>query len=132
MSRGVILAAGIAALMAPLPASAFTAKNGMVAVQISPTEIAVPHDSRGRETDYWCAAGDFADRVMRVDGATRMWRASPKPREAGVGITFTLDPAKKAEGAGLSSFGSGPKDGSISVSAAAGNHCRKIWPFIAD
>ncbi|WBU54219.1 hypothetical protein [Paracoccus sp. SCSIO 75233] len=119
----------LAFLLFPLQAAAFTAQNGMTAVQISPTEIAVDYHSRRDETDYWCAAGDFAQRVMDAPGKTRIWRASPKPRKAGGGIVFTLDPARKAEGAGLSSFGSGPRDGSISVAMAVGNHCRVIRPI---
>jgi hypothetical protein len=115
-------------MLLPLPASAFTARNGMEAQQISPTEIAVPFESRRRDTDYWCAAGDLANRVMRKSGDTRIWRASPKPRKAGQGIVFTLDPAKQAKGAGISNFGSGPKDGSISLGMAVGNYCRIISP----
>ncbi len=91
-------------LLLPLPAAAFTAQNGMVAHATGPTEIAVPYDAGRMETDYWCAAGDLAERVMGKPGKTRIWRASPKPRKAGQGILFTLDEAKKAEGAGLSGF----------------------------
>ncbi|MBU3029916.1 hypothetical protein [Paracoccus marinaquae] len=117
-------------LLLPLPAAAFTAQNGMTAMQVGPTEIAVPFDSPRQDTDYWCAAGDFAERVMKLPGKTRIWRASPKPRKAAEGILFTLDPAQKAEGAGLSHFGSGPRDGSIPVGMAVGNFCRppiRLW-----
>ncbi|MDB6176337.1 hypothetical protein PAF17_02335 [Paracoccus sp. Z330] len=117
------------ALLLPLPAAAFTAINGMKVQQISPTEIAVELDVRRIETQYWCAAGDFAKRALGLDGKTRMWRASPKPRKAGHGMTFTLDPAKKTANAGPSQFGSGPKDGSVSVAMAAGNYCRMEYPF---
>lgn len=100
-------------LMLPVSAAAFTAQNGMRAAQVGPAEIAVAHEVRRDDTEYWCAAGDFARRVLGQPGKTRIWRATPKPRLAGEGIVFTLDPAKKAEGAGLSQFGSGPRDGSI-------------------
>lgn len=119
----------LALLLLPAPAAAFTARNGMTAVQSGPTEIAVIHEVRRGDTDYWCAAGDFAQRVMGVPGNTRIWRASPKPRGAGDGIVFTLDPAKAAEGAGLSQFGSGPRDGSIPVSMAVGSFCRVVVPL---
>lgn len=119
-------------LLIPTGAAAFTAKNGMVAMQISPTEIAVAHEVRRDDTDYWCAAGDFAQRVLDQPGKTRIWRATPKPREAGKGIVFTLDPARKAEGAGLSQFGSGPRDGSMSVAMAATNFCRLRFPYWLD
>lgn len=114
----------LAFLCLPTSALAFIAKNGMQATQISPTEIAVEYEARQADTDYWCAAGDYVKRVLKQPGATRLWRATPKPRKAGQGIVFTLDPAKKAEGAGVSQFGKGPRDGSLSVSLAATNFCK--------
>ncbi|MFC3169398.1 hypothetical protein [Paracoccus fontiphilus] len=119
----------LAALLLPLPAAAFTAQNGMTAVQTGPSEITVIHEVRRGDTAYWCAAGDFAQRAMGLPGRTPLWRASPKPRRAGHGIVFTLDPAKAAPGAGLSQFGSGPRDGSIPLGMAVGSFCRSEWPF---
>lgn len=119
-------------LFLPISADAFLARNGMTATQIGPTEIAVAHEVRRDATDYWCAAGDFARQVLGQPGKTRIWRATPKPREAGKGIVFTLDPAHKAEGAGLSQFGSGPRDGSLSVGMAVSNFCRLRIPFWVD
>lgn len=112
----------------PLPAAAFTAQNGMTATQFGPTEIAVLHEVKRGDTDYWCAAGDFAQRALGLPGRTRLWRASPEPRGAGEGIVFTLDPARQAPGSGLSQFDAGPRDGSVSVAMAAGNYCRIIVP----
>ena len=117
----------MALLALPLPAHAFTARNGMEARQVDATDIAVPF-----EADYWCAAGDLAQQVMNQPVATRIWRASPKPREAGQGILFTLDPARQAQGAGLSQFGSGPRDGALSIGQAVASHCRIIIPFIRE
>lgn len=119
-------------LMLPMPAAAFTAQNGMRATQVGPTEIAVAHEVKRDDTDYWCAAGDFARHVLGQPGQARLWRATPKPRGAGEGIVFTLDPARKAEGAGLSQFGSGPRDGSLSVGMAVGSFCRTDLPFWSD
>ena len=119
-------------LALPLPANAFTARNGMDARQVDATDIAVAFQSGSADTDYWCAAGDLAQRVMNQPVATRIWRASPKPREAGQGILFTLDPARQAQGAGLSQFGSGPRDGALSVGQAVASHCRIIIPFIRE
>lgn len=96
---------------------------------ITPTEIVVVHQAKRDDTDYWCAAGDFAQRALGLPEKTRLWRASPKPRQAGKGIVFTLDPAQQAPGAGLSQFGAGPRDGSLSLGMAVGNHCRIIVPF---
>ncbi|RDW14120.1 hypothetical protein [Paracoccus thiocyanatus] len=122
----------IAALILPLPAAAFTARNGMTATQVGPTEIAVAHRMRRDDTDYWCAAGDFAQRALDLPGQTRIWRATPKPRQAGQGIVFTLDPANKAEGAGVSAFGGGQRDGSLSVGMAVGSFCRSFIPYWRD
>ena len=119
----------IVLLMLPLPAAAFTARNGMEVAQAGPTGIAVAFRSGRSDTDYWCAAGDYAQRVLNQPVGTRLWRASPKPREAGAGILFTLDPAERSEGAGLSQFGGGPRDGAISVGAAVSGHCRVIVPL---
>lgn len=118
----------VALLLLPTTATAFTAQNGMTATRIGPTEIAVRHEVQRDDTDYWCAAGDFARRILMLPGATRLWRATPKPRRAGEGLVFTLDPANKAEGAGLSSFGAGPRDGSIPIGMAAVNFCRVRRP----
>lgn len=116
-------------MLAPMPAAAFLAQNGMTATQISPTEIAVDYHPRRDDVDYWCAAGDLLQRGLGVPGKTRLWRASPKPRGAGQGVLFTLDEARKAEGAGLSDYGSGPRDGSISVAMAVGSYCRDRMPY---
>lgn len=118
-----------ASLLLPLPASAFTAQNGMTAFQTGPTEITVIHESKRSDTDYWCAAGDLAQRMMGLRGDTRLWRASPKPRRAGEGIVFTLDARNAAKGAGLSQFGAGRRDGSIPLAMAVGSHCRIIVPY---
>ena len=115
-------------LLLPVPGAAFIASNGMSARQISPTEIEVDHDARGNDTDYWCAAGDFVRKELRASDRTRIWRATPKPRKAGQGIVFTLDPQRKAEGAGLSQFGSGPRDGSLSAGMAVRHYCRLYVP----
>ena len=115
-------------LALPLPAAGFTARNGMEAAQVGPTEIAVAFRSGRSDTDYWCAAGDFAQRAMGMPVVTRLWRASPKPRGTGEGIVFTLDPERQAEGAGLSQFGAGPRDGAISLGAAVAGHCQRELP----
>lgn len=119
-------------LTVPLPAGAFTARNGMTADRAGPTEIAVTFAAGRADTDYWCAAGDYAQRALGQPVGTRLWRASPKPRRSGAGILFTLDPAKQAPGAGLSQFGEGPRDGALSVGQAVAGHCRVVVPFWGD
>lgn len=117
-------------LTLPLPAAGFTARNGMEAAQVGPTEIAVAFHSGRADTDYWCAAGDFAQSVLGLQVVTRLWRASPKPRGAGEGIVFTLDPARQAPGAGPSQFGTGPRDGAMSLGAAIAGHCPVVLPLL--
>ena len=116
-------------LLMPLPVAAFTAQNGMSAVRTGPADITVLHEVRRDDTDYWCAAGDFVQRALGLPGRTPLWRASPKPRGAGRGIVFTLDPARQAEGAGLSQFGREPRDGSIPAAMATGSFCRRVVPL---
>ncbi len=125
--KTLALAAALASL--PISAVAFTAQNGMHVQQTGPGDMAVGYWSLASETDYWCAAGDYAARVLGVPSATRLYRATPKPRGRAQGIVFTLEPARRAEGAGLSSFGSGPRDGSISVGMAVGSYCRIPKPL---
>ncbi|MFN3825914.1 MAG: hypothetical protein ACK4RN_18255 [Pseudorhodobacter sp.] len=128
----IIPVLALLSLAAPLEARTITAQNGMVAAQAGPTEILVGHRARANATDYWCAAGDYAVRVMGLPNATRIWRATPASARVGQGVLFTLDAAKKAEGAGLSEYGSGPRDGSMSLGMAVGNYCRPILPFWRD
>ncbi|WP_378943502.1 hypothetical protein [Paracoccus sp. R86501] len=112
----------------PLPAFAFTAQNGMEVQQLNQTDIAVPFESGRLTTEYWCAAGDLANKRMQQPVSARIWRATPKPRGRGEGLTFTLDQTRKAEGAGLSEFGSGEHDGAISVGQAVSAYCDPIIP----
>lgn len=116
-------------LLLPISAEAFTAQNGMQVAQVGPTEIAVAHEVQQSDTDYWCAAADYAKRVLNQPGSARLWRATPKPRKAGEGIVFTLDPTKKAEGAGISQYGKGPRDGSVSLTMAGTNFCQTRIPL---
>ncbi|MBM3606525.1 MAG: hypothetical protein FJX25_17915 [Alphaproteobacteria bacterium] len=119
-------------LMLPLPAAAFTARNGMEARQVSASEIEVLFRNGKSDTDYWCAAGDYVQRVMNLPVSTRLWRASPKPRKAGEGILFTLHESLKSPGAELSQFGAGPRDGALSVGGAVAGHCRVVIPLFPD
>ncbi|MDP5305961.1 hypothetical protein [Paracoccus spongiarum] len=114
------------------PAAAWLSRNGMTVREAGPQRIEVAFRPGRDDPDYWCAAGDFARSALRLPGQTRIWRASPKPRGAGEGILFTLDAAQKAEGAGLSQFGAGPRDGSISVAMAVGSHCSLEIPLRPD
>ena len=117
-----VLAAQIA--LVPALAGAFTAQNQMQVQQAGTTDIVVQFVSQADDTDYWCAAGDYAVRAMGASSGSRLYRATPKPRGQGQGITFTLDPNRAAAGAGVASFGAGGGDGSMAVGQAVGSYCR--------
>jgi hypothetical protein len=115
--------ASLATLVAlATPAAAFRATNGFTVDSTGPQEFVVNFRSTRNETAYWCAAGEFVTRELGLPSKTRIYRASPKPRGAGQGITFTLDPAAAAPGAGLSTVSAGG-DGSVSAGHARGSFC---------
>jgi hypothetical protein len=104
------------------PAAAFRATNGFTVDNIGPQEFVVNFRVTRNENAYWCAAGEFVTRELGLPSKTRIYRASPKPRGAGQGITFTIDPAAAAPGAGQSTIGAGG-DGSVSAGHARGSFC---------
>jgi hypothetical protein len=104
------------------PAAAFRATNGFDVTPTGPQEFTVEFRSVRNETAYWCAAGQYVTRELGLSSKTRIYRASPKPRGAGQGIAFTLDPAGAAPGAGLSTL-SRDGDGSVSAGHARGSYC---------
>lgn len=108
--------------LAATPAAAFQAVNGFTVTQTGPQEFTVDYDVVQNETAYWCAAGDYAVRALNLPRKTRLYRASPPPRRAGQGITFTLDPAAAASESGLSIL-SRDGDGSVSIGHARGSFC---------
>ncbi len=117
-------AAALVAILAALasPAAAFRATNGFTVDPISDQSFLVNFRTTRNETAYWCAAAQFVTRELGLPSKTRIYRASPKPRGAGQGITFTLDAAAAAPGAGLSTV-SRDSDGSVSAGHARGSYC---------
>ena len=118
MLRLVLLAATLAAAT---PAHAFFSSNQMRVEATGPVTFSV--SARGGNlgaTDFWCAAGEYADRRLRASGSSRIWRLSEPPRRGGQPVVFSLDPTGKASRSGLVVLG--PDDGSLSV-AAARNQC---------
>ncbi|MCT8329484.1 hypothetical protein [Albidovulum sediminis] len=103
------------ALTLALPAQAFTAQNGLL-VQPDGSGFTVPWRGRSGASDFWCAAGDYAIRVLHLNPAEVIYRASPPKRGAGEAVRFTLDPAQSAEKSGL--FVLGAKGGGITAGHA--------------
>ena len=121
MLRYVLLAA---ALAAAAPAQAFTSSNRMRVDATGPVTFSVA--SRGGNysaADFWCAAGEYADRILNARQNTRVWRLSEPPRRSGQPVVFSLDPAGRASRTGLSVLGT--DDGSLSV-ASARNQCQLL------
>jgi hypothetical protein len=68
--------------------------------------------------DFWCAAGEFASRVLNASNSTQIYRISEPPNRGGVPVVFSLDPTGKASSSGLS--GGSNDGGSASVGKTRG------------
>lgn len=128
MRRALLLAAAVAT--AASPAVPYEAINRLQVVPAGGQDFTVQFRPLAGLADYWCAAGDYAQRGLRLDSRTRVYRRSPEPRKRGQGITFTLDPARSVGYTGLTTFG-GPQDGSFSAGTASAQFCHTfdIVPF---
>ena len=121
MLRYVLLAA---ALAAAVPAHAFTSSNRMRVEATGPVTFSVT--ARGGNfgaSDFWCAAGEYADRRLGSAHNTRIYRLSEPPRRGGQPIVFSLDPTGRASSTGLAILGR--DDGSLTVSSAR-NQCAAL------
>ena len=105
----------VAALTAAAPVHAFTAQNGLV-VQPDANGFTVPWRGAGGPADFWCAAGDYAVRVLHLAPTDTVYRASDPKRRSGEPVRFTLDASQSVEKTGL--FIIGAKGGGISVGHA--------------
>jgi hypothetical protein len=115
MLRSTIASLALGAmLVTAAPAMAFTAANGMTVSSDSARSFVVV-SSRGKmgATDFWCAAGDFAIRSLRLRPSTRLFRMTPGSGRNG--IRFSLD-EKGSVPSGVTVFGS--KDSGLSASLA--------------
>ena len=118
MLRFVRLAA---ALVAALPAHAFTSSNRMRVDATGPVTFMVRSGGGNLSAaDFWCAAGEYANRRLGASHSTRIYRLSEPPRRSGQPIVFSLDPTGRASRTGLAVLGE--DDGSLSV-ASARNQC---------
>lgn len=83
------------------PALAFTAENGLIVAPEGQDGFTVPWRGKAGPSDFWCAAGDYAVRVLGVPVTTPVYRASEPPRRSGEGVRFTLDATQAASSSGL-------------------------------
>lgn len=86
-----ILSAAILALCLSTPAQAFIAQNGLVVEPAGGTDFTVPYSINSSPRAFWCAAGDYAIRVLGLPKDTRIYRTSAPPRRSGQGMDFSLD-----------------------------------------
>ncbi|TRD21583.1 hypothetical protein [Palleronia caenipelagi] len=102
------LAAGaLAGLVLVTPAFAFRAQNGKFVEALGPDTFVVKWSGKSSPKDFWCAAGDFANRRMHVSPATRLYRYESGRRNPGEGIVFGLTP-RSDTGTGTLRLAGGP------------------------
>ena len=94
----------LAAVLLASPASAFTAQNGLIVRPAGQADFTVGWRGMSDVSQFWCAAGDYGIRVLKLSPAVKIYRASEPPRRAGEGIRFTLDPAQAASSTGIAFF----------------------------
>lgn len=112
------------------PAFAFRAMNGLAVEPAGDQAFLVDFGDTLHKTDYLCAAADYASRGLGMPSTTRIYRQSPTPRKSGQGITFTLDPARKATMKLFTRLFSDNDDDGISVALARASYCyrsRSEW-----
>jgi hypothetical protein len=112
--------------MSVLPAlilTAFTAANGLGVEPQGEASFTVPYAGLSGPTDFWCAAGDYAIRVLHQPGDALIYRTSPLPRKSGEGMAFSLDAAASVGKSGLALLG-GDKDGVTAILAQS--FCEKM------
>ncbi|MCV2864544.1 hypothetical protein [Defluviimonas sp. WL0075] len=115
------------ALTVTAPAQAFTAQNGLV-VQPEGDGFVVNWRGPAGPADFWCAAGDYAIRVLHLNPTQIVYRTSDPKRRAGEGVSFSLDPTQSARKTGL--FVLGAKAGGITAGHAQGlceNRRPRAW-----
>lgn len=91
--RPLFLAAAFC-MTAMFPAQAFLAQNHLRVEATGTTDFTVPYGGKSGPRDFWCAAGDYAQRVLHLPAATEIYRTSAPPRKSGEGMSFSLDPAR--------------------------------------
>ena len=110
------LTAVLLALALATPAAAFTAQNGLIVQPDGPDRFNVPYLGRSGPADFWCAAGDYAVRKLRLLPNQRIYRLSEPPRRSGEGISFSVRADGAASTTGLLVLGA--RGGGLSVGMA--------------
>lgn len=87
------------------PAGAFVAQNGLTVSAVGAQAFHVPWRGQSGTPAFWCAAGDYALRELRLPPTADIYRYDAPRRGSGEGITFGLDPARAQQTGLLRLFG---------------------------
>lgn len=109
-------AAAIALMLSGAPGLAFTASNSLKVTDQGNGTFLVAYGGRSGARAFWCAAGDYAQRVLGLGATDRIWRVSQPPRGAGQGVIFSISPNGAATDTGIARLG--PPSASFTVSRA--------------
>lgn len=120
------LASLAALVLAAAPAQAFIARNGLVVESAPGGAFEVLYRGLSGASDFWCAAGDYVIRELRLSPDTRIYRLSSPPRRSGQGITFSLS-SEGAKRTGLALL-----SGGRSISAAHARQLCQIPEFVTE
>jgi hypothetical protein len=103
--RSLLVSSVVAAALAAGPASAFMAQNDFTVRTLEGGRFEVRPRGQLSATDAWCAAGDYAIRLLNVPRGTQIWRISEPPRRSGQSIVFSLSSEGAASSTGLVNLG---------------------------
>lgn len=112
MIRPVLIAACV---IIAAPAHAYLAQNDLRVVRKGDGFEVLASPGMG-PSRAWCAAGDYAIRLLGLPSSTPLWRISEPPRKAGEGIVFGLSAEGAASTSGLIQIGE--NDASLTAGAA--------------
>jgi hypothetical protein len=130
MLRAALLAASVLFLGPALAQAAstnwFRAVNGMWVIPESDTNFYIPWNGEPGPQAFFCAAGDYVIRWLRLPQNTRIFRLSEPPRKAGEGIWFTLNPEGAASSTGITALVTNGPANSLSASASK-NFCSTFF-----
>lgn len=100
------------------PAFGFQAVNRLAVEPAGEGRFVVQPSAGQAAPESWCAAGDYAIRVLGVSPVTPLYRLSPPPRVKGGAVTFGLSSEGASEKSGILQLGGGT--GALSAGAAQG------------
>lgn len=94
----------IAAVLAS-PVSAYTAQNGLIVTADGGSNFSIAYRGPSGAADFWCAAGDYAIRDLRLPPTRIIYRTTDKPRRSGAPMRFSLDPTQASQSTGIAQLG---------------------------